>query len=114
MRAAFKQKRDLMLDHLKEIGVLFPRDPEGTFYCWGSVEELPPPLNDGFHFFREALNERVITVPGKFFDVNPGKLRQDPPRLESFVRFSFGAPMPVVNRGVARLRDMVHRVAQKA
>lgn len=109
MRAAFKPKRDLMLEHLKKTGVLFPRDPEGTFYCWGSVEGLPPPLNDGFHFFREALKERVITVPGEFFDVNPGMLRQDPPRLQSFVRFSFGAPMPVVNLGVARLLNMVHR-----
>lgn len=109
MRAAFKPKRDLMLRRLKEIGVLFPRDPEGTFYCWGSVEKLPPPLNHGFRFFREALKERVITVPGEFFDVNPGKQRMDPPRLGSYVRFSFGAPMPVVRRGMERLLNMVSR-----
>jgi N-succinyldiaminopimelate aminotransferase len=109
MRAAFKPKRDFMLEHLKEMGVIFPRDPEGTFYCWGSVKELPPPLNNGFQFFREALKERVITVPGEFFDVNPGKHRQDPQGLRSFVRFSFGAPMPVVQRGVARLLNMVRR-----
>jgi len=71
MRVAFKVKRDFMLDQLKSMGNLFPRDPEGTFYCWGSVENLPPPLNDGFQFFREALKEKVITVPGEFFDVNP-------------------------------------------
>jgi N-succinyldiaminopimelate aminotransferase len=109
MRAAFRPKRDLMLRLLKEIGVLFPRDPEGTFYCWGSVEKLPPPLNHGFRFFREALKEHVITVPGEFFDVNPGKQREDPPRLQSFVRFSFGAPMPVVQKGMERLMNMVSR-----
>jgi len=109
MRAAFKPKRDFMLRRLKEIGVLFPRDPEGTFYCWGSVEKLPPPLNHGFQFFREALKERVITVPGEFFDVNPGKQRKDPPRLQSYVRFSFGAPMPVVQTGMERLSGMVSR-----
>jgi aspartate/methionine/tyrosine aminotransferase len=108
MRAAFRLKRDYMLEHLRAMGVVFPRDPEGTFYCWGSVENLPPPLHDGFRFFREALKEQVITVPGEFFDVNPGKRRNDPPRLKSFVRFSFGAPMPVVQTGVARLEAMVH------
>jgi aspartate/methionine/tyrosine aminotransferase len=107
MREAFRPKRDLMLDHLKSMGIVFPRDPEGTFYCWGSVEKLTPPLNDGFQFFRAALNERVITVPGEFFDVNPGKRRMDPGRLKSFVRFSFGAPMPVVERGMVRLEAMV-------
>ena len=106
MRAAFRIKRDFMLDSLKRMGVLFPRDPEGTFYCWGSVADLPPPLNDGFRFFREALKEKVITVPGEFFDVNPAKHRSDPPRLNPFVRFSFGAPMEVVRRGVARLTSM--------
>jgi N-succinyldiaminopimelate aminotransferase len=109
MREAFKPKRDFMLNHLKEVGVLFPRDPEGTFYCWGSVEKLPPPLDDGFEFFREALKDRVITVPGEFFDVNPGRQRSDPPRLKPFVRFSFGAPMPVVQRGIAIIEAMVRR-----
>ena len=113
MRVAFKIKRDFMLDQLKSMGMLFPRDPEGTFYCWGSVENLPPPLNDGFQFFREALKEKVITVPGEFFDVNPAKHRDDPPRLKSFVRFSFGAPMEVVQRGVARLKAMAVRTASR-
>jgi len=106
MRDAFRVKRDFMLESLKRMGVRFPRDPEGTFYCWGSVENLSPPLDDGFRFFREALKEKVITVPGEFFDVNPAKHRSDPPRLNSFVRFSFGAPMEVVRRGVARLTSM--------
>ncbi|MGA2264499.1 MAG: pyridoxal phosphate-dependent aminotransferase [Acidobacteriota bacterium] len=109
MRDAFRPKRDFMLEHLKGMGVLFPRDPEGTFYCWGCVGKLPPPLNDGFQFFREALKEQVITVPGEFFDVNPGKQRSDPPRLKPFVRFSFGAPMTVVQRGIGRLESMVRR-----
>jgi N-succinyldiaminopimelate aminotransferase len=106
MRDAFRLKRDFMLERLKSMGVILPRDPEGTFYCWGSVENLPPPLNDGFQFFREALKEKVITVPGEFFDVNPSKHRNDPPRLKSFVRFSFGAPIAVVQRGVTRLEAM--------
>ena len=107
MRQAFKPKRDLMVERLRGMGITFPREPEGTFYCWGSLEELAPPFDDGFEFFRRALDRKVITVPGQFFDVNPRKQRQGPSRLERWMRFSFGAPMPVVERGLERLTEML-------
>ena len=107
MRDAFGPKRDLMVERLKEMGMIFARDPEGTFYCWCSVAELPEPLNDGFRFFEEALKHQVITVPGEFFDVNPAKHRSGPSRLKSWVRFSYGAPYEVVERGLDRLAEMV-------
>ncbi len=109
MRDAFRPKRDLMVARLKEMGVAFPREPEGTFYAWGSVAGLRPLLNDGMGFFREALKQQVITVPGEFFDVNPGKLRTGSSPLRQFVRFSFGAPREVVERGLDRLAAMIAR-----
>jgi aspartate/methionine/tyrosine aminotransferase len=109
MRQAFSKKRDLLVARLKRAGLTFPREPEGTFYGFASVAKLPPPLNDGFQFFHAALQEKVITVPGRFFDVNPRKLRPEPSRLDPFVRFSFGAPMPVVERGLDRLEAMIKK-----
>lgn len=109
MRRAFSKKRDLLVARLKRAGLSFPREPEGTFYGFASVERLPRPLNDGFEFFRAALREKVITVPGRFFDVNPRKLRPGPSRLDPYVRFSFGAPMPVVEKGLGRLEAMIRR-----
>ena len=32
--------------------------PDGTFYVWGNVAGLPPPLNDGMGFFRAALEQQ--------------------------------------------------------
>lgn len=107
MRQAFSKKRDLLVSRLKRAGLTFPREPEGTFYGFASVANLPKPLNDGFEFFRAALQEKVITVPGRFFDVNPRKRRPGPSRLDAFVRFSFGAPMPVVEKGLSRLESMI-------
>lgn len=107
MRDAFLPKRNRMIERLRAMGIEFPREPEGTFYCWGSVAKLRPPLNDGFRFFRKALERKVITVPGEFFDVNPGKRRTGKSPLKPFVRFSFGAPIEVVRRGLDRLSDMV-------
>lgn len=90
------------------MGVRFDKPPEGTFYAWGNVAELPPPLNDGMGFFRAALEKKVITVPGEFFDVNPGKLRsRRASRFRSYVRFSFGPPLASVERACDRLAELV-------
>lgn len=107
MRKAFRPKRDLLLNRLSEAGVRFPSPSEGTFYAFGSIAHLPPPLNDGMRFFREALRAKVLTVPGAFFDVNPNKRRKGPSPLASWVRFSFGPPMPSVRRGAERLCAMI-------
>ncbi|WP_437737179.1 pyridoxal phosphate-dependent aminotransferase [Sorangium sp. So ce1335] len=105
---AFSRKRELLLAGLRKIGVTIDAEPEGTFYVWGSVADLPPGLSDGHGFFRAALGERVIVVPGEFFDVNPGKRRAGrPSRFRHHVRFSFGPSEEVLVRALGRLERMV-------
>jgi len=106
IQAAFRLKRDYLLSHLERLGVRVDRAPEGTFYVWGCVDQLPPPFNDGMGFFRAALDEKIIVVPGEFFDVNPGKRRQGrASRFKSYVRFSFGPPMGVLETAISRLES---------
>ena len=53
-------------------------------------------------FFKAALKEKVICVPGEFFDINPGKRRSGrPSRFRQYVRFSFGPELKVVEEGVS-------------
>jgi N-succinyldiaminopimelate aminotransferase len=105
---AFRPKRDLLLSRLSALGVCFDRAPGGTFYVWGSVAGLPAPLNDGMGFFRAALERMVITVPGEFFDVNPGKRRSGArSRFRSYVRFSFGPPIGTLELALSRLEALV-------
>jgi aspartate/methionine/tyrosine aminotransferase len=105
---AFRDKRDRMLSRLERMGVRFDRVPDGTFYCWGNVSHLPPPLNEGMGLFRAALTKKVIVVPGEFFDVNPGKRRHGRvSRFRSYVRFSFGPPQESVERALGRLEELV-------
>jgi N-succinyldiaminopimelate aminotransferase len=108
IHTAFARKRDVLVAGLKRLGVIIDSEPQGTFYVWGSVADLPEGLNDGKEFFRAALDHQVIVVPGEFFDVNPGKRRAH--RLSRFrhhVRFSFGPSEPVLVRALARLEAMV-------
>jgi aspartate/methionine/tyrosine aminotransferase len=105
---AFRKKRDRVVSELERLGVRFDRVPDGTFYAWGSVAALPPPLNDGMGFFRAALQRKVITVPGEFFDVNPGKRRRGHgSRFGHYVRFSFGPSAEVVDRALGRIAELV-------
>ena len=78
---------------------------EGTFDCWGDLSALPAPLNDGMGFFRWALEQQVICVPGEFFDINPGKRRSGRgSRFRQYARFSFGPELDVIASSLERLR----------
>src|SRR5205085_8371231 len=106
--ALFRDKRDRMLSRLERIGIRADRAPDGTFYVWGNLAGLPPPLNDGMGFFRAALERKVITVPGEFFDVNPGKRRsRRASRFKSYTRFSFGPAQASVDLALGRIEEMV-------
>jgi N-succinyldiaminopimelate aminotransferase len=108
LQTAFRAKRELMRGELAKMGVILDGPGDGTFYCWGSVEKLPRPLNTGMGFFKKALEARVIVVPGEFFDVNPGKRRAGrSSRFRSHVRFSFGPSEKSVREGLGRLAALV-------
>ncbi|HVY46883.1 MAG TPA: pyridoxal phosphate-dependent aminotransferase [Minicystis sp.] len=108
IQRAFAKKRDLMVTGLRKLGVTIDVEPQGTFYVWGSVAELPAGMNDGHAFFKAALEHEVIVVPGEFFDVNPGKRRAHrASRFRHHVRFSFGPSEPVLARALGRLEAMI-------
>jgi len=108
IQACFRDKRDKMLSRLERIGVKFDRAPDGTFYGWGNVSALPERMNDGMAFFRAALEHKVITVPGEFFDVNPGKRRNGrTSRFRQYVRFSFGPSQETIDKALGRIEKMV-------
>ena len=54
------------------------------------------------------LDYQVITVPGIFFDVNPGRRRaRRPSRFRHHVRFSFGPAIETLIGGLDRLEKMI-------
>ncbi len=104
IRTVFGKKRDLMLSTFDRLGIKVGLPPEGSFYVWGSVENLPPGMNTDIGFFRTMLEDKVITVPGQFFDINPGRRRPGRrTRFDAHVRFSFGPEQHVLETALARL-----------
>lgn len=108
LRTLFREKRQLMVDGLRELGIKISVPPPGTFYCWADLSELPKELNTGMKLFRRALQEKVILVPGVFFDINPGHRRPDrASRFGHFARFSFGPPVEELQLGLKSLERVI-------
>ncbi|MDP6722519.1 MAG: hypothetical protein QGF59_27900, partial [Pirellulaceae bacterium] len=93
---------------LTAMGIRFPAPSEGTFYAWGCLDGLPAPLNNSETFFRQALDRKVMVVPGAFFDVNPAGERESTGQFDNWLRFSFGPPMDNVRLGLDRLEAMIN------
>ncbi|WP_236615053.1 pyridoxal phosphate-dependent aminotransferase [Desulfovibrio sp. X2] len=108
IRAEFGRKREYLLRALQGLGFVVEAAPEGAFYVWASLEALPAKFRDAMVFFERALEEKVIVVPGQFFDVNPGK-RRPHSCYRDHLRLSFGPDMEVLERGVAGLSRMLGR-----
>ena len=109
LQTTFVKKRDYVVMRLTKMGITVDVPPQGAFYCWANLSHLPKPLNDGMSLFEAGLSERVITVPGEFFDVNPGKRRRES-RYRQFSRISFGPSMEILVRGL----DALERVIAKS
>lgn len=107
VRAAFARKRSLILEGLTSMGVRVPHPPRGAFYVWGDISGLRPSLQDADDLFRAALSRRIVTVPGRCFDVNPARQRAPDAQYQRWMRFSFGPSADNLKSGLARLSELV-------
>jgi N-succinyldiaminopimelate aminotransferase len=104
----FSQKREYMLKELHALGINVESPPQGAFYCWGDLKGLPSEVNTGMKLFQKSLKEKVIVVPGHFFDINPGGRRPlGRGKYDQFARFSFGPSIEELRRGIEGLRKVI-------
>ena len=111
LRETFAKKRRLMLDMLQAMNIIPAAEPRGTFYVWASIRNLPEPLNSGDAFFHACLQKKVMTVPGRFFDIRPLGVRDIAEPYDSWVRFSFGPPLNTVKTGLERIAEVIKETA---
>ncbi|KAG5354477.1 Aromatic-amino-acid aminotransferase 2 [Yarrowia sp. B02] len=106
----FVMKRDYCIDRLTKMGFVFKKIPTSTFYLWVDLSNLPGKLSNTLGFFQECLKEKVIVVPGIFFDLNPLARRElDDSPYYHFVRLSYGPDMDALKMGM----DGIEKVIQK-
>ena len=110
VRRLFAKKRLVMLEGLEALGIRCEHAPMGTFYVWADVSGLPRPLNTADGFFKAGVGKKVVTVPGRFFDVNPGGGHPPMKQLKKWVRFSFGPSEDKITTGLERLGEIIESV----
>jgi len=108
LRDMFSKKKNMMSDRLTNMGIRCLKG-DSTFYIWACVENLPNGYNTGIDFFWKALDKKVMTVPGTFFDVNPKPSREEQ-RFNKWIRFSFGPSYDNVDLGLTRLEEMMNEI----
>lgn len=102
------KKRNFAIEGLTQCGLEIVNNPEGAFYIWAKIDSLPSLINDGMSFFEECLKEKVIVVPGQFFDINPNKAISEK-RFGDFVRISYSADFDTVKEGIQRIGIVVKK-----
>lgn len=110
LQSHFRDKRDYVLGRLEKMGFKLGYKPDSTFYIWLNLEHLPSGINDGLNFFQACLKEKVIVVPGIFFDLNPARRRDlfDSP-CHHFVRVSYGMELHDNGLHVASANSSIFR-----
>jgi aspartate/methionine/tyrosine aminotransferase len=103
----YRKKRDWMVDKLRGMGIKVEEVPEGAFYVWADLSQLPERVNDGQKFFEAGLKEKVITVPGKFFDPDWEGKPEGESVFKHYCRISFGPEMAVLKRGVEGMKRVI-------
>ena len=113
LQTHFLAKRTHVLARLRAMGFpLASADaPPATFYLWLDLAGLPPPIADGLGFLDACLREKVVVVPGIFFDLNPCRRREvgDASPCHRFVRLSYGPCWAVLDRGLDGIERVLRR-----
>jgi aspartate/methionine/tyrosine aminotransferase len=110
LQTHFRMKRDYVVGRLEAMGFKLEYCPNSTFYLWLDLEQLPEAINDGLNFFQACLREKVIVVPGIFFDLNPSRRRDlFDSTCHHFIRLSYGPVMSTLKTGL----DGIERILKK-
>jgi aspartate/methionine/tyrosine aminotransferase len=95
-RRAFCERRNRLVAGLRDLGLGVPRVPEGAFYVYAYLGDLPV---DAFGFCERLLDEAgVAATPGTDFGAH---------RAERHVRFAYTADLARIDEALARLGAFV-------
>lgn len=106
LKTQFNQKRLYLVENLLSLGFKIPSIPSGAFYIYADISGLPRGLNTDLEFTQKMLENKLIVIPGRYFDLSN---TADTPeaKFSQFVRFSYGCSMEEVKMGVGRLREVM-------
>ena len=98
-REVFRQRRDFLLQALRELGFTIPVTPQGAFYLYANCERF---TTDSLAFAEKLLEEAAVAVtPGLDFGSN---------QPEKHLRFAYTTSLERLQEGVERLRAFTGKI----
>ncbi len=102
-RAAFRERRDVVVPALNAMGLTVPVMPDGAFYAWADCSAFS---DDSWQFCLDVMNEaHVALTPGKDFG---------PAAASRYVRLSFANSLPQLEEAMNRLALFLSRRESRA
>jgi aspartate/methionine/tyrosine aminotransferase len=101
-RLEFKRRRDFLVPQLRQLGFGVPVTPDGAFYVYADISQLPhPDSTDSAAFSMAVLRDAAVAlVPGDDFGFAA-------PRQH--VRFSYATAYPRLEQAMERLGRLLQR-----
>ncbi|MBF0265406.1 MAG: aminotransferase class I/II-fold pyridoxal phosphate-dependent enzyme [Gammaproteobacteria bacterium] len=97
-RETLKQRRDFLLEAIKNLGFKVPVKPQGAFYIYADCSLL---TSDSFQFCMDLLQyAHVAITPGIDFGSN---------KPEKFVRFSYTQDLLVLKEAINRIKKFISK-----
>lgn len=103
IQATFRAKRDFMIESLEKLGLEMKSEAGGAFYLWLALDKLPEAIKNSDNFFRACLEEKVIVVPGEFFDLEKEE------RFKNMIRISYGPNIDELRRGIENIKKVLKK-----
>ncbi len=103
----FRRRRDAIVEELSKVPGFEPYTPKGAFYIFPRVQSILDQTGMSTEEFVDHLlySRGVVTLPGTVFPEKAG---------EGFIRFSYAVSIDKIREGVARIREEVERLLEKA
>ena len=102
MRAAYRARRDVIVDGINAIPGLSARVPEGAFYLFVNIRETG--LSSEAFALRLLEEARVALSPGSAFG----------PSGEGYVRISYASDVAILRKGIQRISAFMERLRGEA
>ncbi len=97
MRDEYQKRRDIIYDSLVNSKFLEPIKPEGAFYIWCKIKEMPAGVNDSFTMTDYILRKTGVgSIPGPVFG----------PSGKDHIRFAFSADTKIIEEASSILKNL--------
>jgi len=99
-------KRLFLIEELLKLNFIINKNTNSTFYIFACTDNLPIKIQDGTNFLDECIKEKLIVVPGYYFNLTRTTNNN---HFKNYVRFSYGCSLDKIKRGIEKINRIINK-----